>query len=324
MNWKLKARVQRLVATLPRSDEIYYALQRTVGTLRRGGPRPFDWFEAAGGMIGWFAAAGRGLRGKRVFELGTGRNLNLPIALWLAGAERVVTADLNDYLSEPFVLNGVDYVRRHHEEVRRLLGTGADTPDFGGRLQRLAEFRGRLPDLLRLINATYLTRVDAAHLACPAGSFDLHVSHTVLEHVQPEKITAILVEAGRIMAPDGLLMHSIDPSDHFAHSDGSITSVNFLQFSDDEWNRWAGNKFAYHNRLRGYQYVNLFERAGLEVLRTHRVVDERAAALLKAGFPVDRRFQNLAPVDLAVSWFMIMAAVAAPPHRPRGTRAPSP
>jgi hypothetical protein len=32
------------------------------------------------------------------------------------------------------------------------------------------------------------------------------------------------------------LVHNIDFTDHFSHSDPSISSVNFLQFSESQWN----------------------------------------------------------------------------------------
>ena len=40
-------------------------------------------------------------------------------------------------------------------------------------------------------------------------------------------------------------MHFVDLSNHFQHQDQSITRINFLKFSDLEWNRIAGNEFAY-------------------------------------------------------------------------------
>jgi SAM-dependent methyltransferase len=310
MNWKMKARVQSLVATLPWSDAIYYAGQRAVGRLRGGGASPLESFELAAGMLRWFTAVGRELAGKRVFELGTGRNLNLPIALWLCGADRVVTADLNRYLSETLVLKSIDYVRRQPEHVRKAFAVESERPRFRERLKRLTEFRGSVRDLLRLTNVTYLAPVDTTKLPVPAHTFDFHVSCTVFEHVRPETLVRILIEARRIVAPHGLLSHFIDPSDHFAHTDASIPSINFLQFSEREWSQWAGNKYGYHNRLRGCQYVALFERAGFDILRTHRVVDRPAETLLRTGFRVDQRFQDMSAEDLAVSWFMVIATVA--------------
>jgi len=45
---------------------------------------------------------------------------------------------------------------------------------------------------------------------------------------------------------------------HFQHQDNSISRINFIRFSDNEWTNIAGNQFAYCNRLRVNDYLNLF------------------------------------------------------------------
>ncbi len=49
MNWQRKARIQNLIAALPLSNAVYYAVQRSVGSLRAGGgvSNPVEWFDAA-------------------------------------------------------------------------------------------------------------------------------------------------------------------------------------------------------------------------------------------------------------------------------------
>ena len=55
------------------------------------------------------------------------------------------------------------------------------------------------------------------------------------------------------------LFINIDYSDHFSHSDKSISSVHFLQFSDGKCNKIAGNRYMYMNRLRHDDFVSLFQ-----------------------------------------------------------------
>ena len=50
----------------------------------------------------------------------------------------------------------------------------------------------------------------------------------------------------------------VDYSDHFSHSDQTISSINFLRYSDDEWQRYAGNRYMYMNRLRHDDVLALF------------------------------------------------------------------
>src|SRR5918997_5963825 len=99
MNWQQKARIQNLIGALPLSNAIYYAVQRSVGSLRKGQANPVEYYDAARRMAAWSRATGRDVEGMRFLEVGTGRNVNLPTALWLCGAEHVTTVDLNPYLS---------------------------------------------------------------------------------------------------------------------------------------------------------------------------------------------------------------------------------
>ena len=108
------------------------------------------------------------------------------------------------------------------------------------------------------------------------------------------------------MVPGGLLLHNIDPSDHFSHEDQDIPAVNFLRFSDAEWDKWAGNPFMYHNRLRASEYLDLFKSAGVRILRSETAVDDRSLSALQRGFPVDPRFSGMTREDLATRWLRLI------------------
>lgn len=67
--------------------------------------------------------------------------------------------------------------------------------------------------------------------AVPAGSVDLVVSHSVLEHVRD--FGATLAELDRVLAPSGLMLHAVDYRDHFFKY-----PYHFLLFSRAVWDRW--------------------------------------------------------------------------------------
>jgi SAM-dependent methyltransferase len=159
---------------------------------------------------------------------------------------------------------------------------------------------------MRLADIQYVAPADASHLAIPSRSIDLHVSFTVLEHIPPDALASILKEARRVLAPGGLLLHIIDPSDHFSHDDGSITAVNFLQFSDREWASLAANRFMFHNRLRAYEYVELFTRAGVRIVGRREALDERSLKALQNGFSLDERFRHIDLEQLAIRCIILM------------------
>jgi SAM-dependent methyltransferase len=64
-----------------------------------------------------------------------------------------------------------------------------------------------------------------------AGSVDLVLSHSVLEHVRDPAST--LAELDRVMAPSGLMVHAVDYRDHFFKY-----PFHFLLFSRRSWERW--------------------------------------------------------------------------------------
>jgi len=82
----------------------------------------------------------------------------------------------------------------------------------------------------------------------------------------------------------------IDFSDHFSHSDNSILPINFLQFDDMEWERLAGNRYMYHNRLRVDDFANIFRDTDLRILSMDAIINEKAREELREGFPLDDRF----------------------------------
>ncbi|MBA2733597.1 MAG: class I SAM-dependent methyltransferase [Acidobacteria bacterium] len=306
MNWKWKARVQNAVAMMPLSDQIYYAMQRNVGSFRPGRSNHLEWFEAALTFVKWIKGAGQEVKGRSFLEVGTGHYLSVPMALWLCGASEVVTVDLNKYLADALVAETIEFVRNNQDEVVTAFGSEAEEPLFQERLQQLIKIQGGASELLRLANIKYISPADAARLDFPDESFDFHISHAVFEHIPPDVIAAILTEARRLLKPQGLLVHVIDPSDHFAHDDTSITAINFLQFSEREWKRWAGNKYMYHNRLRAFEYVQLFEGAGVRILRLSEAIDEPSLNVLRNGFELDERFQPIVVEKLAVTGLILM------------------
>jgi SAM-dependent methyltransferase len=301
MNWRWKALIQKVVATMPMSNTIYYGLQRTAGSLRPGRLNPLDSFKAAISMMDWVKRSGQDGVGKSFLEVGTGRTVNLPTALWLCGAGRIATVDLHSYLSAALVAESTEFVREHRDEVRQLFGPWAKTPQFCERFDQLIDFSGGLYQSLKAMNIEYISPGDAAQLTFPDCSFDFHISHAVFEHIPPSELSNILNEARRVLVPNGLLLHIIDPSDHFAHDDESITAINFLQFNESEWHKLAGNQFTFHNRMRAFEYLDLFAMAGVHVLWQQQSIDERAFKALTNGFQLSAQFQRVPLRDLAVT-----------------------
>lgn len=296
MNWRWKARIQNLVAALPKdlSYSAYYFLQRKMGALREVDPT--NRMRAGIALMDKIRQQNRSAEGGTFLEVGTGRQIQVPIALWLCGAKSVVTVDLNPYLKAELVMQNIAFIRDNDEAMRQLFGDYAKQAIFCERVEMLRRAPDDFQALLNLMNIRYMAPADARKLDLPAGSIDYHISYTVLEHIPSEVMLSIFQEGKRLLKPDGLFVHFIDFSDHFAQSDSSICLSNFLRFSEKEWDRLAGNRFMYHNRLRLDEFQAILEQSGVQVLAMEPTIDPRSLEELKSGrLPLDARFAGKSP-----------------------------
>ena len=314
MNWRTKARIQNLIAMLPEqlTSICYYRMQRHFGALRS--PSPDKKIIACGRLAGAIQAR-RPLAGMRMLEVGTGRTLAIPVGMWLLGAAQVLTVDINLYLRAEIVRSDLAYFRANRPWLTGQLETlVSDREALHGRLDRLLALDLQLParqlldEVMQLGNIRYEAPADAGRLNLEAGSVDVHFSRYVLEHIPPEDLRKLLAAGARALGPEGLCVHLIDLGDHFQHGDPSISRVNFLRFSETGWDRLAGNRFMYMNRLRASDYLSIFADSGLTLLDIHRTVDEESLALIESGgLPLDGRFQDKTAEDLATTELLVVA-----------------
>jgi hypothetical protein len=293
MRWTTKARVQRWVAALPRriGDPLYFRIQRATGFFRS--LDPFPYLEAARDLALAAERAGRPVAGARVLEVGTGRRMMVPLAFHLLGAARITTADLHRYLRPELIRRDLDLLREDPGRAAAVLAPLTPSGDLAERLATLRGAAGRsLPAFLTELGAEYRPLCDCGRLPDADGSYDLHVSRSVLEHVPPPELERIFREGRRLVADGGALVHLIDFSDHYSADDPSASTINFLRFGGREWMHLSGNRFAYHNRWRSDDFEKLFARVGLRVVESALVEDRRARDLLREGFPLHDAYRG--------------------------------
>ncbi|KAA3663533.1 MAG: methyltransferase domain-containing protein [Chloroflexi bacterium] len=282
MNWQTKAKIQNAIALLPSelSYDFYYRLQRKFGGLKQ--VNPMMRLKAGIDICQQMANQGQTPSGKTFLEVGTGRRLNIPIAFWLLGAEKVITVDLNPYLKRELVADDIQFIATHQPEIEQLF---CDTNYDKDRLKTLCNLNQstwNLPTLMQLCNFEYLAPGDATNLKSVSNqTVDIHTSFTVLEHIPPELIKGLLQEGNRILKNDGLFVHLIDHSDHFAHDDNSISTINFLQYSDKAWQKIAGNRYMYMNRLRVDDFEAIYHDCNQTILSIEAKIDQNAVTLLQ-------------------------------------------
>jgi len=192
------------------------------------------------------------------------------------------------------------------EEIEKLFGSLLDKK----RLNDLLHFynkgtRFSMSSFLDFFRIKYIAPGNAAKTELNEQSVDFHTSYNVLEHISPKVLKGIFEEGNRIISKNGLFIHRIDYSDHFSHSDKTISAINFLQYSDSEWDKYAGNRYMYMNRLRHDDFLNIFRRAGHRILVNEPDVDQRSLELMRAGgVQFDERFKAKSEEVLSIisSW----------------------
>ncbi len=311
MHWKLKATIQNLVSYLPAgwSYRAYYWLQRHFGGLRNFHPGS----RLTAGVEIWqqLEAQGETPAGKRFFEVGTGRVPLAPLAFWLMGAAQTITVDLNPYLSDELLRDSLLYLATHQAESRRLFGNRLDGQRFADLLAFSRDARFSRAGFLELCNIRYVAPGDAAHTDLAPQSIDYHSSYWVFEHIPPNVLRDILQEGNRILRPDGLCVHRIDYSDHFSHSDPRISAINFLQYSQPRWDRYAGNRYMYMNRLRHDDFLDLFQSVGHRVVAAAPDLDRGLLEFVQRGeLQLDPQFADKSPDVLAMTGAWVLSQPA--------------
>ena len=306
MHWKLKSKIQNAISLLPSSASYsaYYQVQRLFGGLRKVKPER----KLSAGIKTWELIVEQGLdpKGKTFFEIGTGRVTLVPLSYWLMGAKKIITIDANPYLKAELVKENLDYIQNNEAKIKDIFASLLDEQRFDELLAFSRTDNFSLDAFLNLCQIDYLAPGDAAETKLPAQSIDFHTSYTVLEHIPPSILKRILEEGNRIVSDRGLFVHRIDYSDHFSHSDSNISAINFLQYSDDEWDKYAGNRYMYMNRLRHDDFIDLFESLGHDILKAKTFVSERAKQELQNNIQLDRQFQNKSKEILSIesSWIV--------------------
>ena len=308
MHWKTKSIIQNLVSSLPTwlSYAMYYWMQRHFGGLRIMNPTS----KLIAGVETWkqIQQVGHNPVDKDFLEVGTGRVPIVPLAFWLMGAKSTVSIDLNPYLKEALVIESLKYIVNNKVEIANLFGPLLCSQRFEELVKFTHDSCYSLRTFLELCNIRYYAPGDAANTKIDESSIDFHTSYTVFEHIPEKTLIDIVIEGNRIVRKDGLFVHRIDYSDHFSHSDKSISAINFLQYNETEWSKYAGNRFMYMNRMRHDDFEGLFRSCGHKMLAIHADINDRALELLSSGlFPLNERFIKKSESILATTGAWIVS-----------------
>jgi len=309
MNWKIRALCQKAVAALPStiSYGLYNQLQKTFGQMDVQSVDPKLLFQRTRSILNEIVHAEQPIARASFLEIGTGWRLTIPTALWLCGASKVTTVDLNPYLRPDLVQLEVDYICRNRDAVTSIFADLASSDYVHQQIEKLdSMINPSLQEVMNMMNIEYLAPTDVSELALK-DPVDYCISHTVLEHIPRATLREILEHTYELLRVNGLSIHFIDPSDHFSHRDPSISDINFLQFTESQWHFWADNRYSYHNRLRVDDYKKLFKQTNYSIVNEVPECDPDALQLLESGFPLADPFADKPKHVNASTWLLLTA-----------------
>lgn len=292
-SWVGKALAQKALSKLGLLPA-YYALQRLGGRLK--GFHPSSRAEYAAKLY-QDVAPHRHVEGAAILEIGTGWVPVVPLLLHLMGAKRIITVDLNRHLQAELTLQVVPLLADCLEELQRRCGVS--TRIMRTRLQSLLAAES-VEDLFSRAGIEYRAPADAANTKIETGTIDIVYSNLVLEHVPQEVLLDIHSESLRLLAPDGVIWHNVDYSDHYATTRQHLSPINMLRYSERFWSLVGQNDILYQNRMRRSQHAALFAAVGLEEVSR---VDSKTPSIrdaLARGFRLDPAYAGFPPSELEV------------------------
>lgn len=292
MDWRVKGYIQRVLDVAPGGVAVNDLLQRLNGGRKNVGGHigvkfRADWLV----HMDHLNQLGFTLSGKTMMEIGTGWLPVMPLCFALAGMSRCYTVDLRRHLGMPAVMLTLQHLEPHLADIARVSAqTEAQVRERWSRWMALGEGGA----VLKAAGIVYKAPGDATATGLPDGSVDLVFSNSVLEHVPPVVLDAMMTETHRILSAEGLAIHNVNCGDHYAYFDRSITQIHYLRYSDKDWRKW-NTDLQYQNRLRAVDFLASARKAGLEiVLDTHKPRKELLARIQE--MPIAEEFRRY-PVE---------------------------
>ena len=298
MNWKTKALVQRTLDLLPGPVKrvLYGGVQQTMGKLRNYHPK--DKVKQGIRILEPFDRAKQSVAGMDAVEIGTGWAPTVPLLLWLNGLRTCHTYDIADLLIPRLIRAASSKLVEFCQHPERI-GLKSGIPFERERLEALRSLNDRGAqgnEILSSCNIIPHAPADPSATPHPDNSVDLVFSNVVLQHLREDELRRVFAESFRILKPGGWMIHHIDTTDMFSHFDKSISSVDYLQYSEQDFAKY-NTSFCYQNRLRAPQFRDLMTDSRFEMAGWDSRIDEVALRRLPS-LRIHADFARFSPEEL--------------------------
>ncbi len=297
MKWQTKALILRQLSKIPMGKRLYLLMQKLAGSNRA---QPERDFARIAELLEMIQQSGQTAQGGVFFEIGSGWHPYAPLGCYLAGAKKIITVDVNPWMSLATARECIEASKPHIPHFAQTVGL--DETVVAERYAKIRLSASTLDQLLASMQTEYHSPGDASATGLEPESIDFVISSNVLEHIPAPILEAITEESFRILKPGGLSVHRFNPGDHYANDDRSITTANFLQFSPAEWKKY-GEGLAYHNRMRCPEFSEIFRKAGfIPLIEKDRLDPEALKAIENCSIELHADFKNFSHEELAADY----------------------
>jgi len=188
-----------------------------------------------------------------LLEIGAGWDLYANLLYYCMGLNHQIAIDIRRWAHAEAINAIITYLQK-------------DPPEGYVRVPRILISDDHLEkDLLENYGIRYMAPFDARDTKLPSGSIDVITTTSVFEHIPADACDGIIKEFRRIIHKDGLMSHTIDYSDHYAHADPNISDYNYLRYNDSQW-KIFNPSIHYQNRLRTADYDKMFAANGFKIV----------------------------------------------------------
>jgi hypothetical protein len=244
---------------------------------------------------------------KRVFEQGTGWHGSDAMAFFLLGADHVHTVDTSRWLRVSNLdrtISGVLSIAATLRPIyQRYLSSNIGI--FDDRINSLRSTGGTGAKLLERGLLRYVVTKDVKAIPANFEDYDFVFSNSVLQRLPVSDLHDFVTSK---KAPHAMHLHRIDCADFHVLRNRRIRKLDYLLIDEPSWNWWTSHYINYQNRLRSFEFRELFESVGYfaDVVDEH--VEPNDIAFVENNRPrLAARYRGCPSRDIAITHFTLIA-----------------
>ncbi|MFN0276076.1 MAG: hypothetical protein ACKVPJ_10045 [Chitinophagales bacterium] len=300
-SWVLKAIIQKGISFLPFRHQLNYLFQKHVTRGVRLTDKLFEskLLHCKQHLTALFDHS-KTQSNFSALELGTGWYPVVPIGFFLAGAEKIYTADIKSTVTKgQFEATIIKYIS-YADSGRLKNFLPGILEERLNILRNLLLTEKEIDTYFEDVNVTFLEG-DIIKQIIPGGSIHLISSNNTFEHIPELLLKKILSHFKTLIHPGGVMSHFIDMSDHFSHLDKTISNYHFLRFSDRQWG-FIDNSIQPQNRLRINHYRELLQSTGWVIVSEEMTVAQPDRTI---EIKISKQFSSVSHADLIVTHVLL-------------------